>query len=160
MTMEALDEKVISNLNHYLFYEDAIKYAVGIARLEQGASRGGTAGGSGHAFISDPTALLAMKHTAPLKSIKIVNQAHEEETICNPEAWLRVMDRLYKLYEHQMAGKCMRQRYIKHERPMRIMIRMGISQRTYYYWKDEFIRDFAMLAIQEKLIEPRSIVKR
>lgn len=152
--MEALDEKVISNLNHYLFYASAIRQAVSTARLEQ-ETHGVTTGGSGHAFISDPTALLAMKRTTPLKSIKIVTQVHGEETICNPEEWLSVIDRLYKLYEHQMAGKCMRKRFVKHEGPLSIMVQMGISKGTYYNWRDEFIRDFAMLAIQEKLIEPR-----
>ena len=150
--MEALDERTLSDINNYLFYADVLRVAVKEARELQDA-RGVTTGGCGHAVVSDPTAQRAIKHATALKSVLIITPPRGEEYVQNPEGWLRLIDKVYNLYENQLVGKCMKLRYVQHKNPLTIMVIMGISKNTYYRWRDEFINDAAMCAVSSGLID-------
>jgi len=126
------------------------------AREQQESRNSSPSGGNGHAHISDPTANAAVKRATPLKAVYITTPRGEEK-ISKPESWLNVIDGTFRCYKSLLAGECMRDRYVKHEKPESIMVKRCISRSSFYSWRDEFLRDAVLFAISEGLICPKKV---
>jgi len=73
----------IRKIEYVFYHEKSISDAVLEARNEPGGHTGGNAG---HAFVSDPTAIKAIKNAEELKVITIDG----DHKVSYPERWLRV----------------------------------------------------------------------
>lgn len=155
--MEAVDERTIARVNHLFFYSHILRKAVAEAREQQESRNNSPSGGNGHAHISDPTAIAAVKRATPLKMVSITTPQFGDEKVSRPESWLRVIDKTFGCYKSLLAGECMRDRYVKHEKPETIMTKRGIGRTTYYAWRDEFLRDAVLLAVNEGLVYPKEV---
>lgn len=139
------------------YYYHRIKKEVEFVRREQGyhQSSGRTGGGSSnHAFISDPTAILAMKHYEPLKKIIINADRLDEEVINFPEKWLVVVDQTLMHFEdEELVNALLRRRFLDNEPMARTCIELEIGYNKYYRLRDIGI-DYALkCAIQLGLVK-------
>ena len=113
------------------FYQyEKIKRAVWEARHDSGANKTG-GNGSGHAFISDPTANAAMRESMPLYAVTIEIGKNEVETVKQPEKWLRVIEATYGNYEGGIVGDLLKYRY-NGETYQQTCMDLHISSSTYY----------------------------
>ena len=141
------------------YYYDRIKREVEICRKEQGyyQSGGKTGGGSStHAFISDPTAAIAMKHYQPLVKVIINAERLDEEVIAQPEKWLTVVEQTLFFFsdnENELVSEVLRRRFFENE-PMRwTQTELAISEDKYYRLRDIGIGYARECAIQLGLIK-------
>ena len=136
--------EIIRQIDFVFFAEKEIRAAVIDARNRPS---GGTTGGSnGHAFISDPTAMTAMRNTAELKSIVL----RSERKVSYPERWLAVIERTYCACDD--IKKQVAKRHYQGEHYGRTCRELAITQSTYSYLLND-VRHFAvMCAIQMGLI--------
>ena len=123
-------------LEKMFYYYHRIKRAVEEVKMERGyyQSTGKTGGGSSnHAFVSDPTAVMALKHSAPIPKIIINAERLDEEVIANPEAWITVVEQTMMFFdEEEQIGELMRRRFFNNESCHRTCIDLGISEDKYY----------------------------
>lgn len=133
------------------FQEDKIRQAVFEARNDSGAGKTG-GNGSGHAFVSDPTASAAMREISPLRAVEIEVGKNETETIKWPEKWLQVIEATYRRYEGGVAASILRDRY-NGESQVKTCMDNYISKATYYFILKE-IENYAMMcACQTGLVK-------
>ncbi len=141
------------------YYYDRIKREVEICREEQGyyQSGGKTGGGSStHAFISDPTATIAMKHYQPLAKVIINAERLDEEVIAQPEKWLTVVEQTLFFFsnnEDELVGEVLRRRFFENEPMRRTQTELAISEDKYYRLRDIGIGYARECAIQLGLIK-------
>lgn len=142
------------------YYYDRIKREVEICREEQGyyQSGGKTGGGSStHAFISDPTATIAMKHHQPLAKVIINAERLDEEVIAQPEKWLTVVEQTLFFFssdeEEELVGEVLRRRFFENEPMRRTQTELAISEDKYYRLRDIGIGYARECAIQLGLIK-------
>lgn len=142
------------------YYYDRIKREVEICREEQGyyQSGGKTGGGSStHAFISDPTATIAMKHYQPLAKVIINAERLDEEVIAQPEKWLTVVEQTLFFFssdeEEELVGEVLRRRFFENEPMRRTQTELAISEDKYYRLRDIGIGYARECAIQLGLIK-------
>lgn len=112
------------------FQEDKIRRAVFEARHDSGGGKTG-GGGSGHAFVSDPTASAAMREVSPLRAIEIETGKNETETIKWPEKWLAVIEATYRHYSGGVVEQLLKRRYAG-ENHVQTCMELCISQNVYY----------------------------
>ena len=112
------------------FQEEKIRKAVIAARNDSGAGKTG-GGGSGHAFVSDPTANVAMNNVSFLRTVDIEIGKNEVETVKWPEKWLAVIKATYSFYSGGVIGELLRCRY-SGEPYQTTCINMNISKSLYY----------------------------
>lgn len=124
------------------FQEDKIRRAVFEARHDSGGGKTG-GGGSGHAFVSDPTASAAMREVSPLRAVEIELGKNETETVKWPEKWLAVIEATYRRYEKGVGAQILKDRY-RGESPVKTCMENYISRTTYYSVVSE-IDSFAMM---------------
>jgi hypothetical protein len=133
------------------FQYEKIKQAVWEARNDSGANKTG-GNGSGHAFVSDPTANAAMRVVSLLPAVEIEVGKNETETIKWPEKWLAVIEATYRRYEGGVAKKILHDRY-KGETQVKTCMENFISKATYYFILKE-IENYAMMcACQAGLVK-------
>ena len=135
-------QKGFALVEKMFYYYHRIKKAVDITRAEQGYYQGGgrTGGGSSnHAFVSDPTATIAMKHYQPLGKVIINADRINEEVIASPEKWLTIVEQTFMHFDDEpMATSC---------------IDLGLSYGKYYKLRDIGV-DYALkCAIQLGVIK-------
>lgn len=140
------------------WYYDRIKREVEIARAEQGyyQSGGKTGGGSSnHAFISDPTANIAMKHYQPIAKVIIDAEKLNEQIIAQPEKWLVVVEQTFMFFDDDPApvSEVLRRRYLENESIIRSCIDLEITDDKYYKLRDIGIGYARECAIQLGLIK-------
>ncbi len=141
------------------YYYDRIKREVEICRDEQGyyQSGGKTGGGSStHAFISDPTATIAMKHYQPLAKVIINAERLDEEVIAQPEKWLTVVEQTLFFFsdnEDELVSEVLRRRFFENEPMRRTQTELAISEDKYYRLRDIGIGYARECAIQLGLIK-------
>ncbi len=124
------------------FQEDKIRRAVFEARHDNGGGKTG-GGGSGHAFVSDPTASAAMREVSPLRAVEIEVGKNESETVKWPEKWLAVIEATYRRYSDGVAAGILRDRY-RGETQVKTCMENYISKATYYFILRE-IENYAMM---------------
>lgn len=138
------------------YYYDKIRREVETVRSEQGyyQSGGKTGGGSSnHAFISDPTATIAMKHYQPVAKIIINADRLDEEVIAQPEKWLVVVEQTLAHFQCTQTAKVLCSRYIKNESIVKTCMDLEISDDKYYKLRDAGISYARECAIQLGLIK-------
>ena len=141
------------------YYYDRIKREVEICREEQGyyQSGGKTGGGSStHAFISDPTATIAMKHYQPLAKVIINAERLDEEVIAQPEKWLTVVEQTLFFFsnnEDELVGEVLRRRFFENEPMRKTQLDLEIGVEKYYRLRDVGIGYARECAIQLGLIK-------
>jgi hypothetical protein len=120
-----------SKLIERRFYQhDKIRQAVFEARNDSGAGKTG-GNGSGHAFVSDPTANVAIRKVSPLHAVTIEIGKNEVETIKWPEKWLAVIEATYRRYEGGSVESLLKRRY-DGETHAQTCMELCISQNVYY----------------------------
>lgn len=135
-------------VEYILRNDEAIKNAVVEARLEQ--SRGGnhTGGsGSGHAVISDPTAIKAIKQTLRIKSVAL----SDGNIVHQPEKWLMVLNYLYSVFP-KSERRAVRYFYDGHS-AVETSMRFETSERNFYYIREDFRQACVELACQCGLVK-------
>ena len=142
------------------YYYDRIKREVETCREEQGyyQSGGKTGGGSStHAFISDPTATIAMKHYQPLAKVIINAERLDEEVIAQPEKWLTVVEQTLFFFssdeEEELVGEVLRRRFFENEPMRKTQLDLEIGVEKYYRLRDVGIGYARECAIQLGLIK-------
>lgn len=141
------------------YYYDRIKREVEICREEQGyyQSGGKTGGGSStHAFISDPTATIAMKHYQPLAKVIINAERLDEEVIAQPEKWLTVVEQtlfFFSSNEDELVSEVLRRRFFENEPMRKTQLDLEIGVEKYYRLRDIGIGYARECAIQLGLIK-------
>lgn len=139
------------------YYYQRIKREVELIRREQGyyQSGGRTGGGSSnHAFVSDPTATIAMKHYQPLSKIIINADRIDEEVITQPEKWLAVVEQtLLHFEDEELVNDLLRRRFLDNEPMARTCIELEIGYNKYYRLRDIGIGYARECAIQLGLIK-------
>mgnify|MGYP004513323303 FL=1 len=141
------------------YYYDRIKREVEICRDEQGyyQSGGKTGGGSStRAFISDPTATIAMKHYQPLAKVIINAERLDEEVIAQPEKWLTVVEQTLFFFsdnEDELVSEVLRRRFFENEPMRKTQLDLEIGVEKYYRLRDVGIGYARECAIQLGLIK-------
>lgn len=141
------------------YYYDRIKHEVEICRDEQGyyQSGGKTGGGSStHAFVSDPTATIAMKHYRPLAKVIINAERLDEEVIAQPEKWLTVVEQTLFFFsdnEDELVSEVLRRRFFENEPMRKTQLDLEIGVEKYYRLRDIGIGYARECAIQLGLIK-------
>jgi len=123
------------------FQEDKIRQAVFEVRNDSGAGKTG-GNGSGHAFVSDPTASAAIREISPLRAVEIEAGKNETETIKWPEKWLAVIEATYRHYEGGIMEELLKYRYAG-ETYQWTCSKLHISNSTYYQMITE-VQQFAL----------------
>lgn len=107
---------------------------------------------------ANPTQEQALQHCVPIKSVTIrVGRRGYELTVCEPEAWLQVVDETYWIYENTLIGDIMQAYYDSFDtyprKPDVISGLRGISRSTFYAWRSEFLEDAVLIASKYGLIK-------
>lgn len=123
------------------FQYEKIKQAVWEARNDSGGNKTG-GNGSGHAFVSDPTANAAMKGASLLPAVEIEVGKNETETIKWPEKWLIVIEATYRRYKDGVVEKLLKCRY-SGDPYQKTCMELHISTTTYYQIITE-VQQFAL----------------
>ncbi len=127
--MRQRKSSLISYIEKRFYQYEKIKKAVWEARNDSGIGRTG-GNSTGHAFVSDPTANVAVKEAMPIKSVTI-KVCNDTEIIKQPEKWLQVIEATYAHYAGKSIEKLLQQRY-KGETYNHTCIDLGISPNIYY----------------------------
>lgn len=121
-----------------IFYrEKEIRRAVKNARLE--SAGGHTGGSSGHALVSDPTAVQGIKAATELKSVTLCDGV----VVHHPEKWLNVIDATYARLD-DWQRRAVKMRY-QGEKYTEVGAKLHISKSTYYAMVNE-AQTFAIAA--------------
>lgn len=113
------------------FYQyEKIKKAVHEARHDPASTKTG-GNSSGHAFVSDPTANVAMKEVMPLRSVVIEVGKNEVETVREPEKWLKIVEQTYLYYKNGIVYDILKFRY-SGDTYQKTCQQLHISSSTYY----------------------------
>ena len=107
------------------------------ARLE--SAGGHTGGSSGHALVSDPTAVQGIKAATELKSVTL----YDGVVVHYPEKWLNVIDATYARLD-DWQRRAVRMRY-QGEKYTEVGAKLHISKSTYYAMVNE-AQTFAIAA--------------
>jgi hypothetical protein len=96
-----LNQKYIEKI----FYNyDKIKQAVYEARNDYHTFKTG-GNGSGHAFVSDPTSIAAIREAMELHRVVIYMGKHQDTMIVvHPEKWLKVVDYTYEHFKGKITS--------------------------------------------------------
>ena len=143
------DEKI--RLIESMFYnEQSIKKAVYEAHMQQTA-KGHTGGGNGHTYISDPTALEAIKNISPIKYVYITDSKGHEVQIQQPEKWIKVINATYR-QGSDTQREALKMRYRGIQRDI-ICGKLSITRATYHYLINLSHQFAIAAACQERLME-------
>lgn len=139
------------------YYYHKIKKAVETVRAEQGyyqqvEKTGG--GGSSHAFVSDPTANLAIRRSNPVAKVIINAENINEEVIANPEKWLVVVEQTFMYFnDEELVSDVLNRRFLQNEPIIKTCIDLEITDDKYYRLRDTGIAYARECAIQLGLIK-------
>ena len=130
-------DTTIRKIESMFYREREIRKAVSDVRQDCG--NGGHTGGGGHAYVSDPTAINAIKGITPIKSVTLFDGV----VVRHPEKWLAVIDATYNNLD-DLQRKAVKMRY-QGKTYNDINEKVHIS-RTVYYAMLTDARNFAIAA--------------
>lgn len=134
-------------VEYILRNDEAIKNAIVEARLEQSSGGNTGGGGSGHAMVSDPTAISAIKQTSRIKSVVL----SDGNIVHQPEKWLMVLNYLYSVFP-KSERRAVRYFYDGHS-AVETSMRFETSERNFYYIREDFRQACVELACQCGLVK-------
>lgn len=135
-----------------------IKHEIDDIKAEQGYYQSGHkegGGSSNHAFISDPTSQLAIKHTTEIKKVVIRADTFTESVINLPERWIFVVEQTLNYFKsNELIREIIIRRYFKNEGYVRTCAELNIENfDDYYNAKDAGLKYARDCAIQVGLIK-------
>lgn len=136
-----LVEKILRN-------QRSIERAVKEARMQSGGHSGG---GSGHAYISDPTAQQAVRLATELQAVTLDNGW----TVRLPERWLKIVQHLYRECP-ATESRAMRYYYSGHS-AVETGVYCAMDESTVYRIRQEFRHMATELACQLGLVRVASV---
>lgn len=149
-------EQGFRHVEKMFWYYRQIQKAVYEYRAEQGYYQSGqkTGGGStNHAFISDPTASLAMKRAGRIPRVIIDADTPYENTINRPEDWLYIIEQTFSYFKDQgLVRQVLERRYLRNEGIWITCCDLNIKKDMYYRLYQTGIRYARDCAIQLGLI--------
>ena len=148
--MRQRKSSLISYIEKRFYQYEKIKKAVWEARNDSGIGRTGD-NSTGHAFVSDPTADVAVKEVMPIKSVTI-KVCNDTEIIKQPEKWLTVIEATYKHYEGGIGVELLKHRYSNEYYQQTCQV-LHISSSTYYQIINEVQQYAVSCACQIGLIK-------
>lgn len=145
----------------FLFYnQEAISKAVYEKRQDAGAGHTG-GGGSGHSFISDPTAIAAIKNTLEIKKVVVEygpacgsKRIRNTRVIPHPEKWLKVVGAVQDMFAKKRQGELYDRRYKMSEDCEKTCKSMSISRGKYYAMQKDIIHAAELYAVGLGLWSP------
>jgi hypothetical protein len=148
--MMKLNQKYIEKI----FYNyGKIKQAVYEARNDPGTVKTG-GNGSGHAFVSDPTSIAALKHAMELRKVAIdMGKNQDSLVISNPEKWLKVVGYTYDYFKGKTTANVLRARF-SGESYGETCNRLNISRNIYYCYLQEGMHYAQLCAVGLQLMAP------
>ena len=123
-------EMAYNRVEFVLRNETEIRRTVNERRAELSANGHSGGGSTGHAFVSDPTAIQAIKAVEPLKAVTL-NSGY---TVHSPEKWLDIVT---LMYSHYPQADMMRYFYAGHN-AIQTGEKFHFSERQVYYLRDDF----------------------
>lgn len=151
---ETLIEFALSHINEL---RDAI------VEKKAGASGGHTGGtGSGHAFVSDPTANAAVRMVSPVDTVEVhfgpaICGEREHLVVRYPEKWLKVAVQT-KAHFAQEPDKGIalfyESKYNACDHWSRTCQKLRISRGSYYSYRKDVLYFAALFAVHEGILEP------
>lgn len=128
--MRQRKSSIISYIEKRFYQYPKIKAAVFEARNDAAhAHTGGN--GSGHSYVSDPTANVAIRAATPLKAVTITILKNQPEIVRRPEDWLSVVEATYKKYKGDITESVLKCRYAG-ENNLTTCTDLHISKNVYY----------------------------
>lgn len=126
--------KASKSIDFVLRYYNNIKRAVNEKRLDPNTPH---SGGGGHARISDPTAIKAIRNTEELAAVEVffgaaVNGKTESMTLHRPESWLRVIDLAKAHFAGQVHWSIITMKYNENLSREEIVKRLNIGRTLYH----------------------------
>lgn len=138
------------------WYYKRVKQAVDEYRAEIGYYQSGNKTGgapTSHAFVSDPTASLAMRRSAVIGKVVINADTPYEDVIARPEDWLYIVEHTLAYFaDEELVGDVLRRRYLENEPMATTCIELGIKKDKYYKLNEIGIRYARECAIQIGLV--------
>ncbi|WP_432748218.1 hypothetical protein [Pectinatus frisingensis] len=128
--MRQRKSSLISYIEKRFYQYEKIKKAVWEARNDSGVGRTG-GNSTGHAFVSDPTANVAVKEVMPIKTVTIKIGKYDTETVKQPEKWLQVIEATYNHYSEGIVIDLLKHRH-SNEPYQQTCMNLHISSSTYY----------------------------
>ena len=120
--------------------------AVEDARMGGGGHTGG--GASGHSFLSDPTALAAVRAVDGVGRVTLADGFYLRQ----PEVWLQVLGLVFERSD-SLVQAIVRRRYFLREGHVRTVTELPISDRSYYSLLEDFRTAVTLAAVQEGLLK-------
>lgn len=144
-------------LEKMFYYYNKLKREVAEIRAEQGYYQNGHkegGGSSNHAFISDPTSQLAIKHAQEIKKVTINADTPSEDVVSMPERWIFVVEQTLAHFEGSfIVREIIVRRYLLNEGYVRTCNDLEIEcYNDYYDAKDAGLEYARECAIQMGLI--------
>lgn len=137
-----------------IFYSyDKIKRAVEEVKSDPASNRTG-GNNSGHAWVSDPTANVAIRAATPIAVIVIeTRKGMESDRIREPEKWLRVVEATYEYFSGRMTADVIRRRF-SGESYGDTCDMLHISKNIYYLHCEEALHYASLCAVGLGLMSP------
>lgn len=148
--MLKLNQKYIEKI----FYNyDKIRQAVYETRNDSGSIKTG-GNSSGHAFVSDPTALAALRNSMELRKVVIdMGKNQDSLVISNPEKWLKVVGYTYAYFKGKTTVDVLQARF-SGESYGETCSNLNISRNIYYCYLQEGMHYAQLCAVGLQLMAP------
>lgn len=145
-------------LEKMFYYYNRLKRGIEEIRAEQGYYQSGHkegGGSSNHAFISDPTSQIAIKHTQEVKKIIINADLPSEDVVNLPERWVFVIEQTLNWFgKGSTVYEVLSRRYFRNESYVSTCADLDIENvDDYYEAKDVGLQYARECAIQVGLIK-------
>lgn len=141
----------IRKIDWIFFNEREIRCAVIEAREAHGGHTGG--GTSGHACISDPTAIEAIRNVTELKHVTVIDKSGRQSILEHPEEWLDVIERTRRWAESSMIMREILRRRYSNEPYTKTCAELAIEQSSYSRALKEIRTQAAYYACYARLID-------
>ena len=149
--------KELRLLEKMFWHYNEIKREVNEVRAEMGYYQSHNSDGgasSNRAFISDPTASVALKRVGNIHKVIINSGKLEEDTIVEPEKWLVAIEQTMKYFKREpFIYEVLNRRFMKNEPMPSTCIDLEISKDKYYRLRDAGLYYAKECAIQLGLIK-------
>lgn len=143
-----LEKNTYRYIEKILYKQNDLEYAINDARAEQLANKGNKSGGGGRSFISDQTAMKAIKMATPLKSVYVQGLGDVDR----PEELRNILEKAYA-NEREWHRQLLRKRYRMGKSIQSLSIDYDRSEKTVYNICSAFVVDVGMRLASKDFID-------